>query len=212
MPWRFPSYHSSVVVVNSYLLLPTEHLPGSGLVGIVSALAKASKVVMTDYPSPEILATIQTNITQNVPQYLSSRVSVQGHEWGDVASDFARTHAHAFTRVLAADTLWLDSQHGPLLRSMAHFLSKEARARVWVVAGFHTGRARVVGFIDEVSWVGLDVERICEVDVDGRTRAWVRERDGGREDVGERKKWCIIAVLRSAGENLLLVDHDVGRY
>ena len=168
--------------------------------GIVSALTEASTVFITDYPSPDILTTIQANVIKNVPKQLVPNVSVQGHEWGEVSSDFARMHAHAFTRILAADTLWLDSQHGSLLCSMAHFLSKDINARAWVVAGFHTGRARVASFIDEVPGAGLIVEKAWEADVDGRTRAWARERDGGREDVGGRKKWCVIIILRSVRE------------
>ena len=168
--------------------------------GIISTLSEASTIAITDFPSQDILATIRKNVSRNVPQHLSSRVLVQGHEWGDFSSDFALSHTHAFTRVLAADTLWLDSQHEALLGSMAHFLSEDAGSRIWVVAGFHTGRAKVAGFIDKVSSVGLVVDEIWEVDIDGRTRLWARERDGGKEDISGRKKWCLVAVLENAQE------------
>lgn len=88
-------------------------------------------------------------------------------------------------------------EHENLARSMVHFLSDSPDARVFVIAGFHTGRAKVAPFFEEVvPEVGLEVEEIYEMDAEGKRRAWAKERDGGREDVGERKKWCVLARLR----------------
>ena len=52
-------------------------------------------------------------------------------------------------------------------------------------------------FIEEVvPTAGLQVEDIFEMDAEGRRREWTKERDGGREDVGGRKKWLMVARLR----------------
>ncbi|KAI9812131.1 MAG: hypothetical protein M1827_004797 [Pycnora praestabilis] len=183
---------------------------GSGLAGIVSALAGANEVVITDYPAPEILATITTNICKNIPSpSLPSQGTqlrcpnppvqprVEGHEWGILTTPFAHTGSSHFTRIIAADTLWMPSQHLPLLHSMAHFLSRDdTSARVFVIAGFHTGREKVRGFFEGVAEVGLVVERIWERDVEGRVRAWVGDRGEGEEGVTERKRWCVVAVLK----------------
>jgi hypothetical protein len=88
-------------------------------------------------------------------------------------------------------------EHENLARSMLHFLSKDADAHVYVIAGFHTGRVVVAKFFEEtVPEVGLEVEEIFEMDAEGRRRMWEKERDGGREDIGERKKWLVIARLQ----------------
>ncbi|MCJ1420120.1 hypothetical protein MMC32_006477 [Xylographa parallela] len=171
---------------------------GTGLAGIVAALAGAEEVVLSDYPALEILANIRTNVNRNIPQASSTKVRVEGHEWGILTDPFSASHKHAFTRVIAADCLWMPWQHLSLAESICHFLSDTKDARAWVIAAFHTGRATLAPFFDTVVEVGLAVEDIWERDVDGHERAWARERDGGREDATGRKRWMVIAVLRHA--------------
>lgn len=82
---------------------------------------------------------------------------------------------------------------------MLHFLSDSSDARVFVIAGFHTGRARLASFFEEsVPESGLEIEEVYEMNADGERRPWAKERDGGREDIGERKKWLVLARLRRA--------------
>lgn len=86
---------------------------------------------------------------------------------------------------------------------MKHFLSLPNEddgdgkngPRVWVVAGFHTGRNRVTAFFDLVAEDGeLFVDKIWERDVDGVERDWARERTN--EDDGVSKRWVVVAILR----------------
>lgn len=79
---------------------------------------------------------------------------------------------------------------------MLHFLSFNATARVWVVAGFHTGRAAVASFFEVAGEEGLEIDEIWERDNNGGEREWVKERDSKVEDVTERKKWLVVAILR----------------
>ncbi|KAI9720819.1 MAG: hypothetical protein M1812_002658 [Candelaria pacifica] len=167
---------------------------GTGLAGIVSAFAGAEEVIITDYPAPEILSNISTNISKNIPSALQSHVSVQSHEWGSVTDLFSTGSRGAFTRILAADCLWMPWQHRNLVLSMLHFLSEDEHARVYVVAGFHTGRAKVAAFFDVVIEEGLVVEMVKERDAEGGEREWVKERGG--EGITERKRWLVVAVLR----------------
>ncbi|KAF3040727.1 hypothetical protein E8E12_008036 [Didymella heteroderae] len=170
---------------------------GVGLGGVMSALASAEKVTITDYPARPILEAIKANVTRNVKQPLQSRVSVEGHLWGDISSDFSVANIHKYTRVLAADCLWMLGEHENLAKSMLHFLAETPDARVLCIAGFHTGRAKLVPFFEDVvPQEGLEVEEMYEMDADGVRRPWARERDGGRENIGERKKWLVIARLR----------------
>lgn len=75
---------------------------GLGLGGIISALCGAKETVITDYPSKVLLANIEENVRVNVPQDVSSRPVVQGHEWGVLDDDFSVQSKGRFAKVLAA--------------------------------------------------------------------------------------------------------------
>ncbi|KAI8936646.1 hypothetical protein NX059_007045 [Plenodomus lindquistii] len=82
---------------------------------------------------------------------------------------------------------------------MLHFLAQKPDARILCIAGFHTGRAKVAPFFEEtVPMQGLEVEEIFEMDANGVRRPWAAERDGGLENVSERKKWLVLARIRRA--------------
>ena len=162
----------------------------------MSALAGAEEVVVSDYPAPEVLANLEVNVEKNIPRDIRPRVRIKGHEWGVLTDEFSQSHVHSFTRILAADCLWMPWQHQNLAQSMLHFLSHDEDARVWVIAGFHTGRAKLAPFFDVAEEGGLEVEEIWERDADGHERQWMKERDGGKEDMSGRKKWLVIAVLK----------------
>lgn len=163
----------------------------------MSALAGAQEVVISDYPSREILATIETNCAKNIPSQFRGNVSVVGYEWGIVGDDdFSKPNACRFTRILAADCLWMAGEHQNLVTSMLHFLSHDdEHARVWVIAGFHTGRATLASFFEVACEAGLEVERIWERDVQGNEREWVKEAQSRPEDVSEKRKWVVVAIL-----------------
>lgn len=167
-----------------------------GLVGIASTLAGASEVYISDYPAKVVLDNIKRNVKHNVPESLTSVAKVQGHAWGVVDDDFAQAHARKFSRVLAADCFWMPWQHENLALSMLHFLSDDPDARVFAIGGFHTGRAKLAAFFDIALDKGLEVQEMYEEDAEGSRREWLKEKDGGRENVTERKKWLTIAILR----------------
>jgi hypothetical protein len=86
-------------------------------------------------------------------------------------------------------------EHESLAHSMLHFLSDESSARIYCIAGFHTGRAKVALFFEEVvPEQGLEIEEIYEMDVTGQRRPWDKDRD----DMGERKRWLVLARIRRA--------------
>jgi Lysine methyltransferase len=161
----------------------------------MSALNGAKEVTITDYPSTELLRVLSRNVDKNIPPRLRHRLTVSPHLWGDTKSALPTSHREYYTRVLAADTLWLAGQHENLAKSMLHFLSRDEDARVFVIAGFHTGRGRLTHFFEEtVPENGLQIESIFEMDADGRRRDW--RADVGEEHIGERKKWVVVATLR----------------
>lgn len=48
--------------------------------------------------------------------------------------------------------------HQELVASMLYFLSEDPDARVFAIAGFHTGRAKLAGFFDVAIEMGLEIE------------------------------------------------------
>lgn len=130
---------------------------------------------------------------------IATKVSVQPHEWGVLNDSFGQQNKAAFTRIIAADCLWMRSQHENLARTLQWFLAPGGK--VLVVAGFHTGRATVAGFFEEVQKNGLEIEHVFERDWVSRTedgddihQEWgPNQKDEGPEF---RSRWCVVAVLR----------------
>lgn len=86
-------------------------------------------------------------------------------------------------------------QHTNLAKSMLHFLSSSPESRIFVIAGFHTGRARMAPFFEETMMEeGLEIEDIYEMDANGERREW--KPDAPEEMSGERKKWLVVARLK----------------
>lgn len=108
-----------------------------------------------------------------------------------------------FSRIVAADCLWMRDEHENLVKTMLWFLAPED-GRIWVVAGFHTGRGTVASFFETALRGGLEIEKIFERDLnaagtDGQgehRREWMAVREG--EGPENRTRWCVIAVLRRA--------------
>lgn len=170
---------------------------GTGLSGIISVLAGAETII-SDYPAPEVLLNIDSNIKKNLSDELRMRCRVQGHEWGVLDDEFSSNHKGSFARMLVADCLWMPWQHENLAKSISHFLSP-GDGRAWIVAGFHTGREKMRGFYDakKLDECGLEVEDIWERDCEGKEREWMVDR--GIEDVTMRKRWLVIGVLKKKG-------------
>lgn len=161
-----------------------------------------AQVVISDYPAPPLIEAIKTNVAKNVPSSFNSRVAIEGHQWGHLSTPFAKANAHGYTRILAADCFWMPQEHESLAQSMLHFLSHSPGATVLCIGGFHSGRAKLAPFFEEtVPNAGLEIVDIFEMDADGKRREWKKECDGGREDIGERKKWLVLARLRRAAKS-----------
>jgi len=183
---------------------------GTGLVGIVAVLKGAKEVIISDYPAPEVLGNIRDNVERNVLSRTDKsglgEVRVEGHEWGVLDDSFSKENKESFEKVLVADCLWMPWQHLNLLKSIRWFLS--VRGKAWVVAGFHTGRAKMKGFYEEsvLREADLEIEMIWERNAEGTEREWVFDR--GIEDVTERKRWLVIGILRRReGKNASVINN-----
>lgn len=159
-------------------------------------LAGAEEVVISDYPARELLINLAVNIIENVPARILNRVTVRGHKWGATTDNLCRSHAYRFTRIVSADCLWMSEQHHELVQSMLRFFSFDSDARVYIVAGFHTGRAVVASFFKVAEEAGLETKEIWERDVDKNDREWIEQGDTATEDITARDKWLIVVTLR----------------
>lgn len=119
------------------------------------------QVVISDYPAKALLANVKRNVDKAFPPEdatlsgLRSRCQIEGYEWGDTTSPFAAAQAHSFSRILAADCFWMPHEHENLVKSMLHMLDTSPSARIYCIAGFHTGRAKVLSF-PRTSSIGSD--------------------------------------------------------
>ncbi|OJD27082.1 hypothetical protein ACJ73_01522 [Blastomyces percursus] len=187
---------------------------GAALPSLISALAGAAQVTITDHPSsPALYGAIQANVANNIPEHLQPRISIVPHEWGvlgldEAASRFTVENQDSLTRIIAADCLWMRDQHENLVRSLLWFLAPPtppfsldvSGGVAWVVAGFHTGREIVASFFETAVAMGLVVEKIWERDVNATseegevTREWMSVRPG--EGPENRARWCVVAFLK----------------
>ncbi|KAL4890758.1 hypothetical protein BDV59DRAFT_76751 [Aspergillus ambiguus] len=180
---------------------------GAALPSVICGLAGATAVTITDHPSsPAFAGAIDFNMAHNLRNIppTTTTVTRQPHEWGTLESDpWAAAHKGAFSRIIAADCYWMRSQHENLVRTMDWFLAPGGK--IWVVAGFHTGRTIVAWFFETAVQSGLEIERIHERDLISTTddgaeirRDWVPTRDG--EGPENRRRWCVVALLKRRGE------------
>ncbi|EFQ98082.1 hypothetical protein MGYG_01118 [Nannizzia gypsea CBS 118893] len=196
------------------------HGSSTALSSIVSVLAGAESVTVTDHPlAPSLYGSIQSNIDRNIPKHLSHRISVQPYQWGvldkggsvdeeeletrflDQMAGFAAANRGRFSRIICADCIWMPSQHENLIQTLLWFLapssSTPAAGIAWVVAGLHTGRHIVASFFEKAVSAGLVVEKIWERDMNSTEGETTREWKPVREDEGpeNRARWCIVGLL-----------------
>ncbi|KAG9098268.1 hypothetical protein FS749_004255 [Ceratobasidium sp. UAMH 11750] len=169
----------------------------AGLPGLVAAFgsrAEPLSVVLSDYPDPGILKQLEENVEANRGDS-RVRVEVRGHCWG-IGDALAELGGRRFDVVMAADVLWKEEMHKALCQTLDRVLVLGQEGRVHIVAGLHTGRAVLSGFVSHARHVGFEVGDIYEVSAGARDvqREWAEVREG--ETVGERRGWLVVAVLK----------------
>lgn len=145
---------------------------GTGLPSIAAALSTAAaRVVVTDYDDADMVRTMRANMRDAIAangHAAATPYSVLGHTWGQHVDDVldvlpcVRGQSTRYDVVLLADCVWERFSHDALLRTIAHVLARTPDARVYMVAGLHTGRATLVHFFRRALAAGL-----CLVPVPG---------------------------------------------
>jgi hypothetical protein len=186
--------------------------PGTALPSLISALAGAASVTITDHPSSPALTSdaIASNVQLNLsPSRTSAKMDVCSYVWGESNTYCTDNYGKKgvvlgeYDKVILADCLWMPSQHRNLVGTIARTLGRGQGCCAIAVAGFHTGRGVVTAFLDIAEGRGrgdeeedlppLRIVEIFEVDVDLKRRKWERERLGEGKEVA--KRWCVVAVL-----------------
>ena len=170
------------------------------------------QVVLSDYPDEMLIAGLRNNVASNgfrtedvelVERWESSRVHVCPYAWGEDTSDILPPHTFrkegGYDLIIAADTLWNAAQHAIFTQTLSRLLKPASDSRIHLVAGFHTGRYAISGFLrslhssrrelSEGSHTRLEVVKMEEREVEGMgRRPWGDSRD---EDEAERRRWVV---------------------
>jgi predicted nicotinamide N-methyase len=152
----------------------------AGLPGIsVSLLLPCTRVVVSDYPTPQILDTLLWNLERN-----ETSGTVVGHIWGEPGA--LRPHAESgeqeipqsFDLILLADTFYSTSAMPLLLSSVERFSRKGTR--MLMATGLHVGVDPPRTFIELARRAGWTARWICVVQVTGD----LLDRDSGPGEFG----------------------------
>lgn len=108
---------------------------GAGLPSLVCASNGAKRVIVTDYPDPELIDNLQYNI-DHCDAFADKKVILaEGYLWGN-SSDKLRSHldghSDGFDLLILADILFNHSEHEKLVASLHDTLKQSADARALV--------------------------------------------------------------------------------
>lgn len=144
----------------------------SGLPSLAAAILGAQKVVMTDFPDPEIVQNMQKNIdecdeTIEPRGVIASTVDAAGFIWGGEPEPLlARlpSDTHKFDVLILADLLFRHSEHGMLVKTIRETLrvSHNSVAYVFFTSYRPWKRDLDMKFFDVARDEGFEVEQVEE--------------------------------------------------
>jgi nicotinamide N-methyltransferase len=149
---------------------------GAGLPSLVSSILGASKVVVTDYPDPDLVSNLWTNITNlnlnPTPDInnTNNKIIAEGFCWGADPSkllSYLPQQAHSapgFDVLILADLLFNHSEHGKLLSTLLSTLKKtsDSKALIFFTPYRPWLYEKDMAFFDLAREAGLSVEKILE--------------------------------------------------
>ncbi|GAC96899.1 hypothetical protein PHSY_004483 [Pseudozyma hubeiensis SY62] len=140
---------------------------GTALPSITASLLDPppSVVVASDYDEPLLVKELRDNVRRNTTT--AKKCKVVGFIWGkdtEELMDCLPAGEKGFDSILLADCMWDPLSHADLLKSVLKVLKRDRRARVNVIAGLHTGREKVTGFIRRAHRAGLRLAPIEKPD------------------------------------------------
>lgn len=145
---------------------------GAGLPSLVCAVLGAEKVVVTDYPDPDLVANLWTNISttqlNSSSEPAAQKIVAEGYCWGadpsPLLSHLPPSSAGGFDILILADLLFNHSEHEKLVATITGTLSRRAGSKALVF--FSPYRpwlyAKDMAFFDVVRGAGFVVEKVLE--------------------------------------------------
>lgn len=178
---------------------------GAGLPSLVCAILGARKVVVTDYPDPDLIENLWFNIDhcELLAQKDQKNIVAQGYTWGASPAPLLQELVHArpkndfqteakFDTVILADLLFNHSEHKKLVSTVTQTLSQssEARALVFFTPYRPWLYEKDMAFFDLARESGLLVEKVLEE----KMNKVMFEADRGDEELrrtvfGYEMKW-----------------------
>lgn len=153
---------------------------GAGLPSLTAGILGASKVVMTDFTDPDLVANMQKNIdecdeTVEPQGHIAKTIDAAGFVWGgDVAPLLARLPSPSdgseprFDVLILADLLFRHNEHGMLVKTIKEALrkSRDSIAYVFFTSYRPWKRDLDMKFFDLAREAGFEVERVEERKLD----------------------------------------------
>ncbi|KAG9237241.1 hypothetical protein BJ875DRAFT_370308 [Amylocarpus encephaloides] len=186
---------------------------GAGLPSLVCAVLGANKVVVTDYPDPDLISNLQLNIESLPPRPGSSstyNIHAEGLVWG---GDTSTVLHHVSSRqtiapglflpcfdiLILADLLFNHSEHAKLVSTINETLTKiaDAKALVFFTPYRPWFYENDMAFFDLVREAGMTVEMILEE----KMEKVMFDKDPGDEELrrtvfGYEVKWAESATIK----------------
>jgi predicted nicotinamide N-methyase len=162
--WRAGMLMSDAIVSGAFAIDSRAVLElgaGTGMPSITAAHVGAAQiVVVSDYDEPALIQELNANVRNNLPSHpdRAKRIKVVGHIWGKDTEELLDALPRGCTRydvILLADCMWDPLSHADLLKTLLAVLAKTPEARVYVIAGLHTGRDKITSFIRRAFRAGL---------------------------------------------------------
>ncbi|KAK4178682.1 putative nicotinamide N-methyltransferase [Triangularia setosa] len=166
---------------------------GAGLPSLVASILNASLVVCTDFPDPDLIATIQKNIDgchllPHLQSNIPPNIIADGFVWGADPSTLLRhlpppspTPTPGFDVLILADLLFRHSEHGNMIKTIRETLKRTKEAKAYVVFCSYRPwlREKDLKFFELARDQGFNVEQILEKKMDKK----LFEEDPGDEDI-----------------------------
>ncbi|KAJ1663982.1 Protein N-terminal and lysine N-methyltransferase efm7 [Coemansia sp. RSA 1813] len=121
------------------------------LPSLISAMNGATRVVITDYPDPDLVGNIKKTVAMNMPQKLEDNsIVIDGFKWGyeiERIGKLSPDNCGAFDVLILCDLVFNHSEHDGLLRSVSQLMKKPGKD------GSPTGGEAYVFFTHHRPWL-----------------------------------------------------------
>ncbi|RCI16828.1 hypothetical protein L249_2709 [Ophiocordyceps polyrhachis-furcata BCC 54312] len=177
---------------------------GAGLPSLVAAVLGAKKVVVSDFPDPELVANMQKNIDA-CEDGVVDVVDAVGFVWGaDSSPLMARLGSPSakFDVVILADLLFRHSEHAALVKTIGETLrpAKDCCAYVFFTSYRPWKQHLDMAFFDVARAAGFEVEQVAERKLDRP----LFDDDPGDVEVQKTVKGFVVRWPAAIGEFCLL--------